>query len=118
MTSVFGLSLSPGLDGDIVAALAIIGAKLFLATHSPESIRTRRGTAHIIRYRVRTVNGEWKQRSETLYGLELHFLRKEFFLGFDARSGSPFQQHGEQTSQPAVISIAPPRKITFPSLIV
>jgi integrase len=33
------------------------------------SIRTRRGIAHIIRYRVRTVNGDWKQHSETLYGL-------------------------------------------------
>ena len=37
--------------------------------HVSTSIRTRRGTAHIIRYRVCTVNGEWKQRSETLYGL-------------------------------------------------
>jgi len=32
-------------------------------------IHTRRGTAFKIRYRVRTLDGSWKQRSETLYGL-------------------------------------------------
>ncbi|MFZ0521028.1 MAG: site-specific integrase [Candidatus Acidiferrales bacterium] len=32
-------------------------------------IHTRRGTAFKIRYRVRTLDGRWKQKSETLYGL-------------------------------------------------
>lgn len=34
-----------------------------------EPIRKRRGVAFVIRYRVRTVDGKWKQKSETLYGL-------------------------------------------------
>jgi hypothetical protein len=34
-----------------------------------EPIRTRRGAAFKIRYRVRTADGKWKQKSETLYGL-------------------------------------------------
>ena len=34
-----------------------------------EEIRTRRGTAFVIRYRVRTTEGKWKHKSETLYGL-------------------------------------------------
>jgi len=33
-------------------------------------IRTRRGTAYKIRYRVRTTEGKWRQRSETLYDLK------------------------------------------------
>jgi integrase len=33
-------------------------------------IRTRRGTAYKIRYRVRTTQGKWKQKSETLYDLK------------------------------------------------
>jgi hypothetical protein len=36
---------------------------------SVEEIRTNKGLAHKIRYRVRRVDGTWKQRSETLYGL-------------------------------------------------
>ncbi len=34
-----------------------------------EAIRTRRGTVFVIRYRVRTAEGKWKHKSETLYGL-------------------------------------------------
>lgn len=34
-----------------------------------DPIRTRRGVAFKIRYRVRTVTGNWKQKSETLYDL-------------------------------------------------
>jgi len=34
-----------------------------------EPIRKRRGIAFVIRYRVRTVDGKWKQKSETLYEL-------------------------------------------------
>jgi integrase len=34
-----------------------------------DPIRTRRGIAFKIRYRVRTAAGDWKQRSETLYDL-------------------------------------------------
>jgi integrase len=34
-----------------------------------ESIQTRRGTAFKIRYRVRTLDGKWKHKSEMLYGL-------------------------------------------------
>ena len=34
-----------------------------------DPIRTRRGIGHIIRYRVRTSKGKWKQKSEMLYGL-------------------------------------------------
>jgi hypothetical protein len=34
-----------------------------------EPIQTRRGTAFKIRYRVRTLDGGWKQTSEMLYGL-------------------------------------------------
>lgn len=33
-------------------------------------MRTRRGICFKIRYRVRTVKGKWKQKSELLYGLE------------------------------------------------
>ena len=33
-------------------------------------IRTRRGTAYKVRYRVRTAEGKWKQKSETLYDLK------------------------------------------------
>jgi integrase len=34
-----------------------------------EPIRTRRGIAFKIRYRVHTAQGKWKQKAETLYGL-------------------------------------------------
>ena len=34
-----------------------------------QPIQTRRGTAFKIRYRVRTLDGGWKQKSEVLYGL-------------------------------------------------
>jgi hypothetical protein len=34
-----------------------------------DPMRTRRGIAFKIRYRVPTVQGKWKQKSETLYGL-------------------------------------------------
>jgi integrase len=34
-----------------------------------EPIQTRRGAAFKIRYRVRTLDGNWRQKSETLYGL-------------------------------------------------
>jgi integrase len=34
-----------------------------------KQIQTRRGTAFKIRYRVRTLDGKWKQKSEMLYGL-------------------------------------------------
>ena len=34
-----------------------------------EPIRTRRGIAFKIRYRVRTAEGKWQQKSETLYDL-------------------------------------------------
>jgi integrase len=34
-----------------------------------QPIQTRRGTAFKIRYRVRTLDGGWKQKSEMLYGL-------------------------------------------------
>src|SRR5215469_4321980 len=33
-------------------------------------VRTRRGIAYKIRYRVRTTEGKWKQKSETLYDLK------------------------------------------------
>jgi integrase len=32
-------------------------------------IRNRRGTAFIIRYRLRMADGRWRQKAETLYGL-------------------------------------------------
>src|SRR5262249_29547299 len=34
-----------------------------------DPIRTRRGIGFKIRYRVRSVNGKWKQKSELIYGL-------------------------------------------------
>ena len=37
--------------------------------HVSQPIQTRRGTAFKIRYRVRTLDGGWKQKSEMLYGL-------------------------------------------------
>jgi hypothetical protein len=34
-----------------------------------DEITSRRGTAFVIRYRIRTGDGKWKHKSETLYGL-------------------------------------------------
>jgi len=43
--------------------------KSFQAGYVSDPIRSRRGVAFIIRYRLRMANGLWKQKSETLHGL-------------------------------------------------
>src|SRR5215469_8336332 len=42
--------------------------KSFQQGYVSDPIHNRQGTAYVIRYRVRTADGKWKQRSETLYG--------------------------------------------------
>ena len=43
--------------------------KSFQQGYVSDAIRNRQGTAFVIRYRLRTPDGKWKHRSETLYGL-------------------------------------------------
>ena len=46
-----------------------MNTKSYQKGYVSEPIRTRRGTAFKIRYRIRTTEGKWRQRAETLYGL-------------------------------------------------
>jgi integrase len=43
---------------------------LFQRGHVSGPIQTRRGKAFVIRYRVRTAEGKWRHKAETLYGVE------------------------------------------------
>lgn len=51
--------------------------KSFQQGYVSDAIRNRQGTAYIIRYRLRTADGKWKHRSETLYGLSGKKAAKE-----------------------------------------
>ncbi len=44
--------------------------KSYQKGHVVGPIRTRSGGKYILRYRVRTADGKWKQKAETLYGLK------------------------------------------------